>query len=383
MNRQIRDSSLMRPLALLVALLAAAWAVPRAGLIAVLRGQGRVEAELSRAQARGYYENLTARGPDRPPAAADPALAPPADCKTFGDSGVVAAEPTYRRWRMLPHRRVEWNGTSVTTNGLGYRTPEVAIPKPPGTYRIVVIGSSNTMGHGVDDDESYPRLLEDWLNGPEAGVGRPVEVVNTAISGDSPSQQLLRMHDDLPRLQPDWVLNDASVLDFSLEAIHLQWALGAGVPIPFDYVAAAVRRSGVSAADDADEFYRKLLPEFEPLLGGAYDGWAREARRLGVPMTMVLLPRADIPAENPNVVRLIHDLCRRNDLPCIDLSRSFAGLTPAQFRVAPWELHPSVLGHRLIFEGVRSALIRRGGPPGLPLDRRHASAPGSALAAAP
>lgn len=355
-----------REVLLLIALLSAPLVLPGSETIASLRGRTRVEAELRNAQARGYYEGLLEKAPARKSDPADDIDAPPPPgSTTFDDSGLVERLPTYARRKILPSKSVIWNGTRVTSNSHGYRTPEVAIPKPAGTYRVVVMGSSNTMGHGVDDEECYTRLLERWLLG--VAKGRPVEVVNLAISGDSPSQQLLRMRAEVERFQPDWILNDASVLDFSLEELQLAWALKGHVPIPLDYVREAVHHAGLSADDAPETFARKCFGEFDALLGGAFDGRAAEARRMGVPLAIVLLPRADKQAESPHILRSIRRYCRRNDVPCINLFDVFEGLEPSEFRVAPWDKHPSALGHRLIFEGLRDALVRQGGPPGLPI----------------
>jgi len=69
---------------------------------------------------------------------------------------------------------------AFTTNSLGLRTSkEFTREKPPGTYRIVVVGTGVSWGLGVDDDETYAYLLEDILNqAPPAD--KKFEVINLA-----------------------------------------------------------------------------------------------------------------------------------------------------------------------------------------------------------
>jgi lysophospholipase L1-like esterase len=284
----------------------------------------------------------------------------PAGWRTYADSGVVEPSQTYLRWRLKPGQRVLWNGTRFTTNSLGYRSPDVAIPKPEGTFRVVVLGSSNTLGHGINDDEVYVRLLERWLNSTEAGLGPPVEVINLAVSGESPSQRLLRLRTEVARLEPDWIFNDVTILDVSLEENHLFWAVRNQVYIPFDYIREVLRRAGLSAENSSATFSRKLWIAWEPLLEGAFAGWAVEARRLNVGMTLVLLPRADEKTKNPNLVREIPALAGRHGLSVIDLSQAFVELEMDQFQVARWDPHPNALGHQIIFEALRDALQRHG-----------------------
>ena len=147
------------------------------------------------------------------------------------------------------------------------------------------------MGHGVSDDEAYPRLLEAWFQSlPD--LGRRVEVVNLAVSGDSPSRQLLRMAIEAEQYHPDWILNDASILDPSLEERHLDAIVHSDpMPtVPLAYVAAALRRSKVSAADSPLEFQRKIRFELKALLDGAYGGWSEYSRRTGVPLDRLAPP---------------------------------------------------------------------------------------------
>jgi lysophospholipase L1-like esterase len=66
-----------------------------------------------------------------------------------------------------------------SSNSDGFRSREFG-PKDPGVIRIVCIGDSSTFGWGVDDEYTYPRLLETQLSRP-GGPG--VEVFNLGIPG--------------------------------------------------------------------------------------------------------------------------------------------------------------------------------------------------------
>ena len=269
-------------------------------------------------------------------------------------------------WRILPNLDVLWNGTTFRSNSLGYRTPEIALKKPSGVYRIVVFGSSNTMGHGVDDGAVYPRLLEQWLS-ERAGPGRRVEVVNLAVAGESPSRRLQRLREEGGRYQADWILCDASPLDHALEEDHLEEIVrrSSEIEIPFDYVRKALKRAGVVAADDSATFRRKLQTEHEALLDGAYAGWRAESDKLGIPLSVVILPRADRERQSPVIANLIRTLARRHGLDYIDLSEAFNDMELLEFRVSAWDRHPSVQGHRALFEEIQSELLDRGTLPGL------------------
>jgi lysophospholipase L1-like esterase len=74
-------------------------------------------------------------------------------------------------------------GVKVTlrSNSAGFRTPEVRGRKEKDVYRIIMLGDSTTFGWGVNQEESYSRILEKKLN--LHSKKRRYEVVNFGIPG--------------------------------------------------------------------------------------------------------------------------------------------------------------------------------------------------------
>lgn len=85
-----------------------------------------------------------------------------------------------------------------STNNLGLRGPEVAIPKQQGVFRILCIGGSTTLEG--EEDATYPKLLEKSLQ--EEFPGRPIEVLNCGVPGMTTSRQLLKLPEYV-QMQPD------------------------------------------------------------------------------------------------------------------------------------------------------------------------------------
>jgi hypothetical protein len=219
------------------------------------------------------------------------------------------------------------------------------------------------MGYGVGDDEMYTRHLETWLNHCTVPALR-AEVVNLAVSGDSPSRRLARLLDEAGRFNADWVLCDASPFDPWLEEAHIQATLQRKLPIPFAFVKNAIERTGVSAYDARDVFRAKFQGEAERMYSDVYAGWSAEARRLGVPLTVVILPRSDSKDKSRRVIQLMQSVCSRQGLDYLDLSNAFDELDEDEFCISEWDKHPNARGHRAIFEEFRDALLIRGGLPG-------------------
>jgi len=76
--------------------------------------------------------------------------------------------------------------------------------KPPGTYRVVCLGSSSTEGYGAStEDAKYPSQLERLLR---ARAGTDVDVINGGLGGAPLFMLAVYLEDVLLQLEPDVVL---------------------------------------------------------------------------------------------------------------------------------------------------------------------------------
>ena len=91
---------------------------------------------------------------------------------------------------------------NFSINSLGFRGPEFSPTKKPGTIRIFCSGGSTTAGNSVDDDETWPAVLEIELR----QRGYRVEVINAGVQGWSSYQELLRFEREIVNYQPDILL---------------------------------------------------------------------------------------------------------------------------------------------------------------------------------
>lgn len=86
-------------------------------------------------------------------------------------------------------------------NAAGTRGPEILVPKPAGTWRVVLGGASEVFGLTETPGREMARQLEDSLR---AGCpGRNVEVVNAALPGMTLPTVIADLERRIPRLGPD------------------------------------------------------------------------------------------------------------------------------------------------------------------------------------
>ena len=69
----------------------------------------------------------------------------------------------------------------IRINNLGFRGRDYALRKLPNTMRIIALGGSTTFGFGLQDEETWPTILEGMLN--HSSPNGFYEVMNTGITG--------------------------------------------------------------------------------------------------------------------------------------------------------------------------------------------------------
>lgn len=103
-------------------------------------------------------------------------------------------------------------------NNAGLRGQDIAIAKPEGHYRIIMLGDSFTMGKGVEDDETFSAHLNTLLNHRSYSCEpKRIEVLNAGVDSYSPVLSYIQLTRDLARLNPDTVILNLDVSDLVQE----------------------------------------------------------------------------------------------------------------------------------------------------------------------
>lgn len=107
----------------------------------------------------------------------------------------------------------------------GLRDREFALAKPPGVFRIAVLGDSVTYGMFCEREEAYPKQLERMLNRCADHDGPRYEVMNLGVVGYNARHIPVQLRVKALPYEPDlivygYVLNDPQ--EYSLEAACLE-----------------------------------------------------------------------------------------------------------------------------------------------------------------
>ncbi len=108
----------------------------------------------------------------------------------------------------------------ISINSLGFRGPEIAVPKPPGTLRLAFLGASTTWcGEVSGNDKVWPHLVTAALG--RSLPGARLDYVNGGVPGYSLASILKNLQHRVAPLQPDVIVIYEAASNFSGEMREL------------------------------------------------------------------------------------------------------------------------------------------------------------------
>lgn len=114
-------------------------------------------------------------------------------------------------WQWSPHHYLNYFPTPGFQRGLtqhnsqGFRGEEIETPKPPGVFRIAILGGSTTYTIAVkDNSRTFPAQLQSLLN---TGFDQAkIEVINAGVGGYNSWESLINLQFRVLDLQPNLII---------------------------------------------------------------------------------------------------------------------------------------------------------------------------------
>jgi lysophospholipase L1-like esterase len=104
-------------------------------------------------------------------------------------------------WIPAPSQRLG----PIETNSLGFRGPEIEVPKPAGRLRVAFLGGSTTFcAHASAGERTWPALVAAGLR--DAHPELDVDYVNAGVGGYSTVQSLANLRHRVAPLDPDVIV---------------------------------------------------------------------------------------------------------------------------------------------------------------------------------
>jgi D-alanyl-lipoteichoic acid acyltransferase DltB (MBOAT superfamily) len=261
----------------------------------------------------------------------------------------------YPDFALMPNKKVVFKGATMTTNRWGMRDRDYEKQKPPGTFRIAVLGASHVMGSGVTDDQVVDNLVEDQLNREHGSTH--YELLNFAVGGYGPVQRLADMDHRVFDFEPDALLA-VGINDLHWVVKDLVEAAINGWPLPYEHLVDILREEGLDENTSRAEGFQKLAPRREELLAWVYGQMVQRCRERGIRPLAAFIPQPK--DERPEARALIErqmDIARQAGFTVIDMLDAYTGEDYAQLKITPFDGHPNARGHELLAEKLYPGLV--------------------------
>ena len=164
-----------------------------------------------------HWLNLNQTDPFVPPLLvyADRDIADEARLKKIYESTRLPSSKTWTSYDFLQDEaRKNITAYTIHSNSLGFRGKERAIEKNKSQVRIIALGTYQTFGHGVEDNETYAARLEELLN--RSGKGREFQVWNGGRHASTAIIGLARLKNEIFNYKPDLLIFDYGMVDLSV-----------------------------------------------------------------------------------------------------------------------------------------------------------------------
>ncbi|MCH7701589.1 MAG: hypothetical protein IID37_07860 [Planctomycetes bacterium] len=281
------------------------------------------------------------------------------------ESGAIRYVDNCLLWELLPGARVIFKGAPLEINQWGQRDrSDYTKKKPRRTFRIALVGGSNTMGTGVLEEETFGNLIEERLNGELAGQRYDrYEVINFSVAGYHLLERVYLVQTKVGDFEPDLILVSSTDRDLTIQHTRLARRVYKDGPIHFQFLRKIVRESGCDARRDAlKRLERKIQPFQEEILLGTLRELTRYARQTDTTVAVFLLRREGGKNLGKDLVRT-RELLETGDLPIFPVFEAYADVGPMELWLHPAadpnkaDPHPNVEAHRRIAEDLYEQLL--------------------------
>ena len=252
---------------------------------------------------------------------------------------------------------------AVRRNPAGFRERGFEDAKRPGTYRIAVVGDSFTFGNGVRQEDRYSDLLH-------VRLPAQFEVLNFGTPGANTPEHRNLVTELLPKIRPDFVLLQWYVNDMEDDDVTGRptfeplmpvrrwhdWLSGRSALYSIANTRWAEAQIALGWTSSYPDYLRQRLGD----PNGSHAQLDRQilldlierCRRANVPVGIVLFPDTSHELDANYAFAYLHervlDICREQNLWCVDLREDFAKVkNRRQLWANRLDHHPGALANEI------------------------------------
>ena len=264
-----------------------------------------------------------------------------------------------------PNSRAFLMGVDVSINSQGLRDYEYPLVKPPGVYRVMLLGDSTTLGWGVPFNETTAKILERELNAEHIPGYQRFEAINAGVGNYDTVQEVTYYETRGTAFHPDLVvlvyfINDPEPVPVERKGFFVDRSyLIAFAVNRFDGV---LRRIGT--LPDRNKYYTSLYNENLPGFQACKDALielANTTRSNNTKLLVAILPELHQINDNypfTEAHQKIKDVLAAEHVPVLDLIEGLRNHGPeSTLWVTPLDDHPNGKANILVAGQIQSWIL--------------------------
>lgn len=278
-----------------------------------------------------------------------------------------------RQSRDVQHsvRAYVWHGALHVYDHNNMRRVSPFPPKVPDVFRVIVVGDSLTYGVGIEENWTYPAILQRTLD-PEYRI----EFLNLGVSGYQSEDMLRNVRRFVPELKPDLVIYGVCHNDFLPSGLAQYGGDQYSFPLPgrLKKLITDRTRAGrfVDKAYDSfllrlglrTDFYDDILQDFT----GYQERFARDVEAMnafavasGLPpvVAIVLDQFPKIGSRGHNVSSIAERYLKSAGMTVIETEPYYKRYHGRVFTISRWEGHPNEYAQVILASMIRNHLVSR------------------------
>jgi len=241
----------------------------------------------------------------------------------------------------------------IKLNSFGMRSPE---PNPD-KKKILFLGSSISLGWGIENENSYAEIVNNRLNEEDLNY----QVLNASVGNYNTFRYIENFLRNQTAIDPDiivinYFLNDAEILPMGSGNFLLKNSeLAASLTI-------AVKKMIANNKESLDDHYNTLYkPENQGfrLMENSLAKLAKYAKTKDIKVYLVLIPDIHFLQDYPflPIHNKMNAISQDYDFEFIDFYETLKGLNFDKLQIIPGDSHPNEYGHNLIGNKLSDVLI--------------------------
>ena len=304
----------------------------------------------------GYYDMLIEGGGENTIGIGSKSFKTEMVARPYADAYFLTNDIMFRR--MKPHLKIDGIDHDFQSNSFGIRDKDYSIVKPPGTYRMALLGGSYQMGSGVNNNQVFEAIVEERINKERIDSNhKQIEIFNFAAGGYYLLQQVELINTSVFKYDMNSVIYFAHTDERGKIVHFFANLIKRGLPLKYPFLEYVRDASGAKSYMSALQISELLEPYADVIMKWGYTEIAKKCKENNATPLWAFMPTT---TENVDIKEYneLKAYVETLGFVTLDMRDAYGNIDRKEVQLSEWNTHPNVLGHRLIAERFYRELMK-------------------------